>query len=92
MGRCLETKPKNLKSYVWGLILPFISWDFCFSTVGCSAKKIKNRELGQKKLIWIASMFTCLALKDFLEFLLCLKSDFVQDSLNSANFSSLALL
>jgi hypothetical protein len=38
---------------------PFISWDFCFSAVGYSAKK---------KLIWIASMFTCLALKDFLEF------------------------
>jgi hypothetical protein len=38
----LETKPKNLKSYVWGLILPFISWDFCFSAVGYSAKKIKK--------------------------------------------------
>ncbi len=28
--------------YVWGLILPFISWDFCFSTKGYSAKKIKK--------------------------------------------------
>ncbi len=28
----LVTKPKNIKKvYVWGLILPFISWDFCFS-------------------------------------------------------------
>ncbi len=31
-------------------------------------KKIKNWELCKKKLIWIASMFTCLALKRFLEF------------------------
>jgi hypothetical protein len=42
----LETRPKV---YVWGLILPFISWDFCFSAVGYSAKKIKNWKLGQKK-------------------------------------------
>ncbi len=51
-----------------GLILPFISWDFCFRAVGYSAKKIKNLKLGKKKLIGIASMFTYLALKDFLEF------------------------
>jgi hypothetical protein len=63
------------------LILPFNSWDFCFSGAGYSGKKIKNWELGPKiKLIWIASMFTCLALKVFwnFEFLLRLKSDFVQ--------------
>jgi hypothetical protein len=24
----LETRPINQKVYVWGLILPFISWDF----------------------------------------------------------------
>jgi hypothetical protein len=34
----------------WGLILPFISWDFCFSTVAYSAKKKKNWELGKKKV------------------------------------------
>ncbi len=45
----LETRPQNLKKvYVWGLILPFISWDFCFSAVAYIAKKIKNWELGQK--------------------------------------------
>jgi hypothetical protein len=59
----------------------FFSWDFCFSAVGYSAKK--NKKSGArsiKRLIWIAYMFTCLALKDFwnFEFLLCLKSDFVQ--------------
>ncbi len=69
----LETRPKNLKGYV------FISWDFCFSAVGCSAKKIKNWELDPKKWIWTASMFTCLALRVFwnFEFFLCLKSVFV---------------
>ncbi len=61
----LETRPKNLKSLCFGLKFPFISWDFCFSAVGCSAKKIKNWELDPKKLIWTASMFTCLALKVF---------------------------
>jgi hypothetical protein len=35
----LGTRPKNQKSYVWGLTLPFISRDFCFSAVGDSAKK-----------------------------------------------------
>ncbi len=47
----LETRPKNLKSYVWDLILPLISWDFCFS-----AKKMGARS--KKELILIASMFT----------------------------------
>ena len=37
----LETRPKNLKSLCLGLILPLISWDFSFSTVGYSAKKYK---------------------------------------------------
>jgi hypothetical protein len=47
---------------------PLYPGDFCFSAVGYSAKKIKNWELGpKKKLIWIASMFTCLALKGFFE-------------------------
>jgi hypothetical protein len=47
----LETRPKNLKKvYVWGLILPFISWDFCFSAVGYSAKKIKKLEARSKKV------------------------------------------
>jgi hypothetical protein len=56
----LENRPKNLKSLCLGLILPFISWDFCFSAVVYSAKK--NCKLGIN-LIWNASMFTCLALK-----------------------------
>ncbi len=30
----LGTRPKIQKVNVWGLILPFISWDFCFSDVG----------------------------------------------------------
>jgi hypothetical protein len=36
----LGSRPKNVKSisYVWGLILPFISRDFCFSVVGASPK------------------------------------------------------
>jgi hypothetical protein len=46
----LETRPKNLKSLCLGLILPYISWDFCFSTVGHNAKKIKKWELGEKKV------------------------------------------
>jgi hypothetical protein len=42
--------------------------DFGFIAVGYSAKKIKNWELDPKKrLIWIASMFTFLALKGFLK-------------------------
>jgi hypothetical protein len=69
-GRDLETRPRNLKSLCLGpyTVLPFISCDFCFSAVGYRAKKIKKYELGKKKLIFIASMFTCLALKGFLEF------------------------
>ncbi len=43
-------------------------YPFCFSIVGYSAKKIKSGSQVKKKLIWIASMFTCLAFKGFLEF------------------------
>ncbi len=35
----LETRPKIYNVYVWGLILPFTSWDFCFSAVVYSAKE-----------------------------------------------------
>jgi hypothetical protein len=48
-----ETRPKNLKSVCLGpyiTLLPFISWNFCFSAVGYSAKKIKNWEQGPKKV------------------------------------------
>jgi hypothetical protein len=45
----LVTRPKNPKSYVWGLILPFISRDFCFNAIGDSAKKKIFFELGRKK-------------------------------------------
>ncbi len=41
---------KIQKVYDWGRILHFISWDVCFSAVGYSAKKIKNWELGRKKV------------------------------------------
>ncbi len=45
-----ELGPKIPKSYVWGLILSFISRDFCVSAVGDSAKKKIFFELGQKKV------------------------------------------
>jgi hypothetical protein len=32
-------------------MLPFIPWNFWFSAVGYSAKKIKNWELGPKKKV-----------------------------------------
>ncbi len=38
----LETRPKIYEVYVWGLILPFISWDFCLIAEGYSVKKIKK--------------------------------------------------
>jgi hypothetical protein len=41
---------KIKKVFVLALILPFISWDFCFSALGYSAKKIKKGELGQTKV------------------------------------------
>ena len=54
-----ELGPKIQKSYIWGLILPFISLDFCLSAAGDSAKKKKKFELGgKKKLIQIASIIT----------------------------------
>jgi hypothetical protein len=46
----LGTRPKNPKSYVWGLILPFISRDFCVSAVGDSAKKISFWARSKKKV------------------------------------------
>jgi hypothetical protein len=44
----LVTRPKNpkKKGNVWGLLLPFISRDFCISAVGDSAKKKIFFELG----------------------------------------------
>jgi hypothetical protein len=64
----LETRPKNLKSLCLGPYITLYFLGFFFSAVGYSAKKIKNWELGpKKKLIWIASMFICLALKGFFE-------------------------
>jgi hypothetical protein len=34
----LETRPKNLKRLCLGPYITPISWDFCFSAVGYSAK------------------------------------------------------
>jgi hypothetical protein len=45
-----ELGPKIQKSYVWGLILTFISRDFCVSAVGDNAKKNFFFELGRKKV------------------------------------------
>ncbi len=58
----LETRPKNLKSLCLGPYITHYFWDFCFSAVGYSAKKIKN---------WSKKKF-------FLkfQFLVCLKSAF----------------
>ncbi len=61
----VETRPKNLKILCFGPYFPLFPGIFCFSAVGYSAKEIKNWELDTKKLIWIACMFICLALKGF---------------------------
>jgi hypothetical protein len=46
----LETRPKNLKRLCLGRYITLYSWVFCFCAVGYSAKKIKNCELGKKKV------------------------------------------
>jgi hypothetical protein len=67
----LVNSPKIQKSNVWGLLLLFISRDFCFSAVGDSAKKNFLFEQGRKKKFFlIASLITYLPLKGFFEFLI----------------------
>jgi hypothetical protein len=63
--RDLENRPKNLKSLCLGPYVTLYFPGFLFSVVGYSAKK--NKKIKIKKLIWIASLFICLALKGFLE-------------------------
>ncbi len=64
MGGDLGTRQKKNIWVGLGLVLPFITRDFCLSAVGYSAKKNKNLQLGRKKkLFQTASIFTCLALK-----------------------------
>jgi hypothetical protein len=50
-------------------MLSFISWDFCFSAVGYSAKKIKNWQLGQKKVDLDCFYVHLFGLKRFFEIL-----------------------
>jgi hypothetical protein len=64
----LETRPKNQKDYVWGLILPFLSWDFCFSAVGYSAKTKKMGPRSKTKVVLDCLYIHLFGLKRFFEF------------------------